>query len=76
MTELAICLEQSVKWPNKFQMKKKEQFILTVMDMNKPSLPRRRKAPKRFQIGHGEPEFPTSVLICTDNVIRRHLISS
>lgn len=30
-------------------------------DVNEPSLPRRRKAPKRFQIGHGEPEFPTSV---------------
>ena len=29
--------------------------------VNEPSLPRRRKAPKRFQIGHGEPEFPTSV---------------
>ena len=33
MTERPICLEQSLEWPNKFEMKKKEQFILTVMDM-------------------------------------------
>ena len=33
----SICLEQSLEWPNKFQMKGKEQFILIVMDMPQKS---------------------------------------
>ena len=31
------------------------------VDVDEPTLPRRRKAPKRFQIGSGEPSFPESI---------------
>ena len=40
---------------------KKSNDSASKVDVNEPSLPRRRKSPKQFQIGHGEPEFPTSV---------------
>ena len=62
LASMALTTLQKLRNQDSFDLFwKKLNDSASKVHVNEPSLSRRRKAPKRFQIGHGEPDFPTSV---------------